>query len=1045
MSFKTLAIAYIFGGLTFLPLLLAAILLPAWLLLPRRQHDAAGSTKSDVLEGEKHHASSKGQEEDDDTTAEGNAAADATFAVLRQYHFPSALTALSARASGNNGSNVGIGTMDTSGGETTAASGESVYQSMYRTVFDRGKPASVLERDSEDISGVEGPAGRLKRKPVVSATVFYIVLRHGHLMLYDSAAHTEVRHVISLAHHTVSLTDGETDVLPDSDLFIKRTAIQLTPLVSQHGKLQVQSTARPKPFYFFSSTCIEKEDFYHALLSSRASPPIPQPIAPEDLIKLQSTLHSSSLTPETRAINALIGRIFLAFHRTSFLEHEIRSRIEKKIARVQKPAFIASLEVVTIDLGSNSPVLSQPRLKDINVSGDMTIAFDFRYAGGVRVGIAAVAKIDLGARFKPRSIDLVLSTAIQRVSGRILVRIKPPPSNRIWFCFESAPELDVKVEPVVSSRQITYAFILRAIEDRIRAVVAETLVKPNWDDIAISDTRSQRIRGGLWVDEGAPDDEVEVEEGVRQILFEASEKSRSTPALNAAMDAMEASADYATSTAKDQANPLKRRSVASLPLKHAATMPRPEMAPPPLSHKPLRSPSFTSPPPSTPITAVDGVSGVPVRADDASLQPKKWRTKASTQAPHRKEAVQAVREMHDRAVPATLHSDSTTSLNAADNHDTDADASGTESRRLSDASSERITCDSSSRTNTMHSQASTSSSTSSRQTPNQRKNLLAATAAATTAARNWGWNAIANRTAGRGGEPRQQSFRPPGNPPPPTQPMGRGQPLPPPGTPLPRPETQKGLFGALGGGMGGKGSVKRKPVLPPRNSSGHGDGRFVPAESKSASVSSLEVGARRSSELSAGRSRPSTRDEPDRTEDDFGPWRENSGRQSPRKVTGDSAPSGHGDTAFQQNADPSTVPTMIDTGEMHGTHLETPLDIAAERAIPPPLPARRPTAPRDHAGHEPYVSSTTQHTQGNENGHAAPEDGYAAALAQFIAKEEAMAGLGDMTDEDRAASLSEMDEIEEMPTLKEEPPEQDVLNDGGPSSVLGEAGTERPP
>ncbi|KAK3656380.1 hypothetical protein LTR56_003082 [Elasticomyces elasticus] len=1029
MSFKTLAIAYIFGGLTFLPLLLATILLLAWLWLPRRQHDAAGSTKSDVLEGEKHHASSKGKEEDDDTTAEGNAAADATFAVLRQYHFPSALTALSARASGNNGSNAGTGTMDNSGGETTAASGESVYQSMYRTVFDRGKPVSVLERDSEDISGVEGPAGRLKRKPVVSATVFYIVLRHGHLMLYDSAAHTEVRHVISLAHHAVSLTDGETDVLPDSDLFIKRTAIQLTPLVLQHGKLQVQSTARPKPFYFFSSTCIEKEDFYHALLSSRASPPIPQPIAPEDLIKLQSTLHSSSLTPETRAINALIGRIFLAFHRTSFLEHEIRSRIEKKIARVQKPAFIASLEVVTIDLGSNSPVLSQPRLKDINVSGDMTIAFDFRYAGGVRVGIAAMAKIDLGARFKPRSIDLVLSTAIQRVSGRILVRIKPPPSNRIWFCFESAPELDVKVEPVVSSRQITYAFILRAIEDRIRAVVAETLVKPNWDDIAISDTRSQRIRGGLWVDEGAPDDEVEVEEGVRQTLFEASEKSRSTPALNAAMDAMDASADYATSTAKDQANPLKRRSVASLPLKHAATMPRPEMAPPPLSHKPLRSPSFTSPPPSIPITAVDG----------------KWRTKASAQGPHRKEAVQAVREMHDRAVPATLSSDSVTSLNTADNHDIDTDASGTESRRLSDASSERITYDSSSRTNTMHSQASTSSSTSSRQTPNQRKNLLAATAAATTAARNWGWNAIANRTAGRGSEPRQQSFRQPGNAPPPTQPMGRGQPLPPPGTPLPRPETQKGLFGSLGGGMVGKGSVKRKPVLPPRNSSGHGDGGFVPAESKSASVSSLEVGTRRSSELSAGRSRPSTRDEPDRTEDDFGPWRENSGRQSPRKVTGDLPSSGHEDAAFQQNADPNTVPTMLDTGEMHGTHPETPSDIAAERGFPPPLPARRPTAPRDHAAHRSYEIPATQQTHSNGSGHAAPEDGYAAALAQFIAKEEAMAELRDMTDGDRAASLSEMDEIEEMPTLKEEPPEHDVVNDDGPSNVLGEATTERPP
>ncbi|TKA65975.1 hypothetical protein B0A55_10877 [Friedmanniomyces simplex] len=1063
MNFTTFVVVYILGGLTFLPLLVAAVLIPAWLLLPRTEDGHAARLEARSAEKE----AAAGQVLDDDAAYEGSAAADATFAVLRSYHFPSALAALNARAAGSNGAVAGTSTtssVDGSGAETGGSGGGSVYQSMYRTVFDRGKTGattSVLEKDGEDVTAVEGGAGRLNRKAVVSASVFYIVLRHGHLMLYDSAVHTEVRHVISLAHHTISLTDGEQVILPDSDLFIKRTAIVLTPLhaISPNGnqsRSQAQLSApRPKPFYLFSSTCIEKEDFYHALLSTRASPPIPQPIAPEDMIKLQSTLHSTSLTPETRAFNALFGRIFLAFHRTSVLEQEIRTRIQKKIARVQKPAFIASLEVGTIDLGDSAPILSQPRLKDINVSGDITLAFDLRYVGGIRVGIAAVAKIDLGARFKPRSIDLVLSTSVQRVSGRMLIRVKPSPSNRIWFCFESAPEMDVKVEPVVSSRQITYAFILRAIEERIRTVVAETLVKPNWDDVSFFDTRPQRVRGGIWIDEGAPEDVVAEDDSAdsaAKTLLQASEKSISMPALSAAVDAMESAAssgsdtatgkasDFATSTAKEYSSPLKRRSLASPPLKHSATMPRPEMAPPPTSTKPLRSPSFNSLSPSTPIVAVDGVSGVPVRADDASVQPKKWRAKGSQQNTNRREAVQAVREVRDRSMPAAVPSGDMPSVHM----DSETESAETGSRRPSDASSGRTTHDKPSRADTMRSTASNASSQASRQAQTQRKNLLAATAAATTAARNWGWNAIASRTAGRGGDassgPRQPLFRGSGATPhvssSPDQPMGRGQPLPPPGTPLPGP--QKGLFAGLGGAVGGKGSMKRKPVLPPRKATTAQAGAGgLPAGLASASGTSLDVGGRHSSEVSTlddGATIPPVQDEENGVEDDFGPWRENSGRESSyEEREGSLTPAvGQDDIeALLADSGPSAgMAASVDEESQHDeTGAQASPDVAAERQVPPPLPARRPA--RKAAGHvvdaPANLAADRQHDPSlrlpgtppaasldlTDDGVPPQDNGYAAALAKYIATEDAVADGAGLGTEDSSTLLSQLEALPE--------------------------------
>lgn len=59
----------------------------------------------------------------------------------------------------------------------------------------------------------------------------------------------------------------------------------------------------------------------------------------------------------------------------------------------------------------------------------------------------------------------------------------------------------MSIEPIVSSRQITYTFILRQIESRIKEVIAESIVLPFWDDTAFFSTEGKRWRGGVWVDD----------------------------------------------------------------------------------------------------------------------------------------------------------------------------------------------------------------------------------------------------------------------------------------------------------------------------------------------------------------------------------------------------------------------------------------------------------------------------------------------------------------------------------------------------------------
>ncbi|TKA69982.1 hypothetical protein B0A49_07592, partial [Cryomyces minteri] len=190
--------------------------------------------------------------------------------------------------------------------------------------------------------------------------------------------------------------------------------------------------------------------------------------------------------------------MFLALYKTSEVEEYIRTKITKKIARVSKPAFLTSIKIQNVNLGDSAPLITNPKLKELTVDGALTVEADIRYDGNFRLEIAAVARIDLGSRFKAREVNLVLAGIFKKLEGHVLLRAKPPPSNRLWISFETMPNMEMSIEPIVSSRQITYGIILRAIESRIREVIGETVVLPNWDDIPFLDTTSQRFRGGIW-------------------------------------------------------------------------------------------------------------------------------------------------------------------------------------------------------------------------------------------------------------------------------------------------------------------------------------------------------------------------------------------------------------------------------------------------------------------------------------------------------------------------------------------------------------------
>lgn len=810
-SFTGYLLVYVLGGVTFVPLLLSFVFLHAYLTQrppkpPPSEAEKDDATAKDPLRhpADDQYSLKSGTDvlaEEFKRTHESDVAA-GYFAVCREY-VPGGVNGKPPERT-------------TPAGDASIGGPESpsVYQTMYRSIFERKSQQSSIEPVNNNSSGKNGRRAR---------NVFYIVLRHGHLMLYDDAEQIEVRYVISLAHHDVSIYSGSDEVIPEGELYIRRNAICLTRRPDSIADLRGWTP----PFYLFCQNQSVKEDFYHALLrnqervpNSPDSPPAVQYYNVKDIVTLVQRLHSSEEHLQTRWINALIGRLFLALYKTPEMHDFVWKKITKKISRVPKPNFISKIGLQKIDMGHGAPFITNPRLKDLTVDGDCTVEMDVNYSGDFRIEISATARIDLGQRFKPREVDMMLAVVLKKLNGHVWLRFKPPPSNRLWVCFSEMPDMTMSIEPIVSTRQITYGIILRAIESRIREVIAETIVHPYWDDIPFLDTRSLPFRGGIW--------EREVSKpGVKPDIPDESggpETSEEAPEGKPAVDSLRAKDERTVSMPEvaqtDQAPGLKLRKSS----KSISSEPNPESGAISSSSSSVdknnlgtSTPDFIRPRAwstvADPVVTPDHGRGD--KADSDSTR-STWRRKSKS----KKDATSSIMEIKTRAQslssPPTPQNSPPKEPVAVSNGDGSTDMQSDIPRRPESVYSN--TDSSGNGTPDTMSQASTNVNDEGKRNRTldsitksftnsisaERRQTMAAIGSATAAAaKKWGWNVLSKAESLRNSD----SGPKPGTP---EHPIGRGHPLPPPGTPLPPPER------ASSGIKANPISVpRRKPVRPP--------------------------------------------------------------------------------------------------------------------------------------------------------------------------------------------------------------------------------------
>ena len=495
----------------------------------------------------------------------------------------------------------------------------------------------------------------------------------------------------------------------------------------------------------------------------------------------------------------------------------VRKKITKKIARVKKPAFLSGIVLQKIDMGEGGPYITNPKLKELTVDGDCVAEADFKYTGNLRIEIATTARIDLGSRIKAREVNLVLAVVVKKLEGHALVRLKPPPSNRLWITFETMPILEMTIEPIVSSRQITYGFILTQIEKRIIEVLAETIVYPNWDDSPFLNTLDQQFRGGIWERNLAdsppsvthvPDQDAEDE---AEAIIQSDSSSPASPnARDEGMMSMPVLSDTSGQPLSARKASKSTHTLVDTTDTGSSSSVQKHSEPARMSEPPrmMQSHSFAS--------AANPV----VSTDNANVDTAKQETKAK----QKQDATSAMMAITNRSQPTSPLETPVGSLPKASTL-AQIGKSGSFSSTSSkgDSLMEQTITPSGFNNSSQASFPPTPTSTGSNSTisafgneaqhqtalqsitrsltPSEKRQPIPSIGAAAAAAKKWGWGVLNRNEQKMAAE----HFEREGTP---EYPMGRGRPLPPPGQPLPPPERPSTKASPIN-------VPKRKPLPPP--------------------------------------------------------------------------------------------------------------------------------------------------------------------------------------------------------------------------------------
>lgn len=345
-------------------------------------------------------------------------------------------------------------------------------------------------------------------KVITKLPKYWAEVRDGHLHLYSTRNPEKRRQikVVALSEYVVSLWPLGAE---DFELFYVKMAVCLISRHSNDGltSLDLNPGEPPKDALFlYVENPTVKEDLYFALLQETRTKETDTSLGPRDPLAMAQPLKASDeewmelmnqvyTRPESMQhmwLNALLGRLFLGVKDSKLVENYWHDKITDKLNRVNS-SYFKEIKVKDVDCGNKMPYVTDVKLRSLTPDGELLLDFGIDYDGGFCVKIATQPDIQWLS-----NLQIEITVKLRLLKGRIMVRVKPPPSTRIWYAFESMPEMDLLIEPVVSQSRLNYSIVTKTMSKLLQDVVKETMVMPVMDDISFYDTTGEFYRGGLW-------------------------------------------------------------------------------------------------------------------------------------------------------------------------------------------------------------------------------------------------------------------------------------------------------------------------------------------------------------------------------------------------------------------------------------------------------------------------------------------------------------------------------------------------------------------
>jgi len=317
--------------------------------------------------------------------------------------------------------------------------------------------------------------------------IFFLVLNQGSLFLYDSESQENCLGVTQLNGFLVECWPHS--LLLD-EVYRKDYPLRIT---NPNGAIL---GSMGSSCFMYAANASEKEDWLIALRRAVGGVSGAVKVAREALDFLafmkssEARIVEGELDGTGQLISALLARTMFNVHRAAEVEAFIREKFVKRTETLLLPFFLGPLKLDAVDVGRCAPVLGNGRLHSAAHNGELIGSLDISYGGGLTLQISTSVT-------KPVFVPIVIRVAVKRLSGRVMVKIKGPPSDRLWFGFYRLPDYEIDVEPVVSSVALTWGPIQRAIAGQIEAGLKEFVVLPNMDELPLPPL----VSGALFIGE----------------------------------------------------------------------------------------------------------------------------------------------------------------------------------------------------------------------------------------------------------------------------------------------------------------------------------------------------------------------------------------------------------------------------------------------------------------------------------------------------------------------------------------------------------------